>query len=505
MTKKQIISIISVSAALAALLIVYLAVLKPIISRHTSAEDPGNAVRYYMYDHLDRAEMKSIEVENEHGSFRMIKNDDSSFSLDGYLSVKLNANLVSSLVTACGSSITKATVWDGADDEKLEEYGLKDPIASWTVTDNEDRQYKVYVGRELLTGGGYYCMFAGRDTVYVLDTMLAAPVLYPPEKFVEPYIIYGVSKDDYFKIDNFTVFRCTEDGNERIITIGQLSEEEFSNPDALAEAILTYPAPYTPKLDVYGNIFYGFISFSGDETVCVISDEDYSSEETYEKIMAEYGFDDPLYIVMFEYNGTLLYFVVADGGEDSYLVLSNIYPNVISRISRSSLEYLEYDLAEWISPYIEQRNITTISSVSVKSASVDEKFLVAHYGENGADSIQVKSENGLELTSAEETANFRHFYGDVIAIAAVDALPDEASEGVLMEDFIADDENLTMEITIETVDGDVDTIKIYRYSTRRCALSFNGSADFCIIYDDVRRIEDDAARLAAGETVKGLY
>ncbi|KAA5651648.1 DUF4340 domain-containing protein, partial [Pseudomonas aeruginosa] len=55
-------------------------------------------------------------------------------------------------------------------DEALDEYGLKEPQASWTVQSKSGKAYRVYVGDRLLTGGGYYCMFEGRRSVYVLGT-----------------------------------------------------------------------------------------------------------------------------------------------------------------------------------------------------------------------------------------------------------------------------------------------------------------------------------------------
>ena len=501
MIKKQVISI-AVAAAFAALLaVLWFAVFSPMIKDASAVEDdtpetlPGEEIgskdRFYMYSHLDRADMASIEIANESGSYVIEQNGDGVFRVSGYEGVALDDTMIAKLVATCGSPLSKTRVAASASDEKLSEYGLKDPRASWTVTDKAGKKYKVYVGRELLTGGGYYCAFAGRDSVYVLDTSLADTVLKPVEAFVTPYVIFGVSKDDYYTIDDFTVYR----GHDKFISVGKVDPKYQNNPDALVENVLTYPAPYTPDSEVYLRIIMGFVSFTADET--------YRLGAT-EADLAECGLDDPDYTVSFVYKGVKYYFIVSDAGDGNYYVASGIYGDIITKISKRNIQYLEYDLIKWISPYVFMRNITTVSTLTVESAAVNETFHLNHStAENGKAVLQVATDSGRTFRTDSETLNFRHYYSDVIALALVDYLPDEASAGVPMSDFLADKNNLTMKITCTTTGGDVYEFEIYRYSTRRCAICVNGRFDFCIQNDVVSRIESDTGKLLAGETVRG--
>ncbi|MBQ7669591.1 MAG: DUF4340 domain-containing protein [Clostridia bacterium] len=503
MIKRQKIAIIAAVVALVAVAVLYFALVKPMIDENSAVvedppetlpgEDIGTSNRYYMYSHLDRSEMRSIEVTNEYGTYKFIADGEGSFYIDGYRGIEVDGTLLSSLVTTCGSTLSKLRVTADASDEKLEEYGLKNPTAYWILTDNSGKQYKVYVGRKLLTGGGYYCAFAGRNSVYVLDTTLASTILEPIETFVTPYIIYGVSQDDFYTVEDFTIYN----GNQRFITVGMVDKNEWSSEDALAEYVLSYPAPYTPDSEKYLSLLLAFSSFTADSTFKLGVEE---------KDLETYGFTNPDHTVYFRYNGSEYYFLMSDDGEGGYYVLSGIYPDIITRISKENAAFADYDLLSWLSPYFFRRNITTISSIRVQTGKVDETFNLSHFtSEDGTASFQILTDSGRAFTSAFDIKNFRHYYGNLLALGIVDYLPEEASEGVSMESFLADEANRTMRITCVTLNGYKYTFDIYRYSTRRCAVSVNGRFDFCILNDIVSRIESDTEKFLNGEQVTGTY
>jgi len=499
MIKKQIIAVCAAVAALVAVIVLYFAYFKPMIDENSAVEEtpetlPGEEIgtnnRYYMYSHIERSDMESIEVTNESGTFKLVADENGNFYLDGHRGLALDDTTVSYLVTTCGSTLSKDRIAKDASDEKLEEYGLKNPAASWVVTDKSGKQYKVYVGRKLLTGGGYYCAFAGRNSVYILDNTVEYAVLKPKEAFVTPYIIFGVSNDDYYTVNNFALYR----GREKFISISQIPKEEQVNADALVENVLTYPAPYTPDPETYYGLLMSFNAFKGDSTYKIgITEQD----------IKDCGLDEPSYTVSFDYGGNNYYFMLKEADEDNYYALSGIYGDIITLISKDNVKFVEYDLLKWLTPYVFSRNITTVSAVSVKTEKYDETFRLAHsVDEKGAAQIQVKSDSGREFRSTEETLNFRHYYGDLIALAIMDYLPEEASEGVSMKDFLSDEDNLTMRISCTTLGGEKITYDIYRYSTRRCAVSVNGRFDFCVSSDVVKRIERDTERLMNGETIE---
>ncbi|MBQ7714412.1 MAG: DUF4340 domain-containing protein [Clostridia bacterium] len=499
MIRKQLIGVVAALFSVVAIITAYFTVIKPLIDEKTAVveeipelqpgEEIGTSNRFYMYSNIKREDMASIEISNQTGKYKLVRNADLTFSIEGYEDVALDENVVSSLVTTCGSTLSKIKVMDNAPADKIAEYGLDVPSAYWIVTDTSGKQYMVYVGRELLTGGGYYCRFAGRDSVYVLDTTVEETVLQPREKYVVPYIMFGVSTDDYYTVDNFTVYR----NKDKFISIGLVDKDDQSNPDALAENIVTYPVPYQPDAETFFGILTSLSSFTGDSTYLLGYDED---------DLRECRLDDPDYTVSFDYGGKTYYFFASDDGDGGYYVLSGIYSDIITHIYQRDLRYLKFDLMDWLSQYIFRRNITTVSSISIKTDSLDETFALSHFTEEkGGAGLFVKSRSGAVFEDVNSVTSFRHYYSDLLAIAIKDYVPEEASDGVKMTDFIADDSNLTMKVTVKTLKGEELEYCFYRYSTRRCAVTVNGRCDFCVLYDVVRNIETDTVRLLNGETI----
>ena len=501
MIKKQITVIIIAVVVLVGSVVLYFSAVKPFIdSRDYVEEAPetlegeeiGTSNRFYMYSSLSREDMKSIEISNGSGSYRFVKNSNDDFEIEGYKGVALDDKLLSSLVTTCGSTLSKSKVMDNASEEKLEEYGLTEPQAYWIVTDKNDRQYKVLVGRELLTGGGYYCMFAGRASVYVLGTTVSETVLQPAEAFVTPYIIFGIDSDDYYTIDNFTVFK----GKDKFISVGIVPREQMNNKEAIVENVLTYPAPYVPDGDTLFNIYMGFSSFTGDSTYKLGADE---------ATLKECGLDDPAYTVSFDYGGKTYYFFVSELQEDgTYYVISNIYSVIITKISAESLEYLEYGIMDWISPYIFQYYITSVSEFTVKTKDVDVTFKLIHgTDDDGNPTLQALSSTGVTISGTSAVDNFRQYYKSLLSIQIQDYLPDTVPNvGGSFDDFVSNGDNCDMTFSYKNLEGKVTTYKFYRYSTRRSAVTVNSECTFYVLSDLVEKISHDTLRVLNGETVE---
>lgn len=501
MIKKQIAVIIAALGVLVLSVILYFTAVKPFIESRTPVEQPpetlegealGTSNRYYMFSSISRENMKSIEVSNESGTYKLVKNSEGVFEVEGFPDVALDDTLVSSLVTTCGSTLSKTKVMDGASDEKLEEYGLKEPKASWTVTDVGGKMYKVYVGRELLTGGGYYCSFAGRDSVYVLGTEVSNTVLQPVEAYVVPYIVFGINSDDYYKIDDFTVYR----GDEKFISVGIVPDEQKNSKDALVENVLTYPAPYSPNSEKLFNIYMSFTSLKGDTTYKLGADEE---------TLSECGLDNPAYTVSFEYGGRLYYFFVSELQEDgTYFVISNIYSTIVTKISAETFDYLEYGMMDWISPYIFQYYLTSVSEFTVTTKDIDVTFKLIHgTDDDGNATLRILSSTGVSIAGADAVANFREYYKALLSLQIQDYLPDTVPNvGGSFEDFISDGDNCNMTFSYKNLEGKTTTYKFYRYSTRRSAVTVDGECTFYVLEDLVEKISNDTLRVLNGETVE---
>ena len=113
-------------------------------------EELSSNFNFFMFGSLERNEIASITVDNEHGGFTFENDGSGNFNIRGYDSVSFDAELFAQLVNITAYTLTKTKVGSNLSDEKMAEYGLDDPVASWTVTALSGDSYTVYVGDKLL-------------------------------------------------------------------------------------------------------------------------------------------------------------------------------------------------------------------------------------------------------------------------------------------------------------------------------------------------------------------
>lgn len=224
-------------------------------------EQVGFNQRLLMFPHIEKANIRKLEVHNEEGSFTFVRmntdtgkqDDDSDFVIKQSPLVSYDQEMFASLYVSAGYTLTTMKIEDPIKDENGEfsEYGLVpisgrvrnvvdettgEPVtdketgeyvveeydyvpAYYILTDKSGNEYKVIIGDALVTGGGYYVQYVDmsggeevkRDAVYVLssdfgDTMLAAI-----EDFVTPQLTYPMSMNDYFDVEDFFVFNKKAD------------------------------------------------------------------------------------------------------------------------------------------------------------------------------------------------------------------------------------------------------------------------------------------------------
>ena len=484
--------------------VAYFAVIAPYFERNTVSEDEETAPeleegeslgalnRIFMFDSIAADDISKITVENEYGGFVFVKDSQGKLVIDGYENLPLDSEKVSLLKNVTGSTLSIKKVWSNCTDEKLSEYGLLEPKASWVVEATDGRTFKAYVGDELLTGGGYYCMVDGRRTVYVLSTDIASTIITPAEGYVTPIICAGISQDDYYTVDKFTVYK---DG-EKMLRIKLVDKDKQLNPDALAETIMDYPTSYYPNATLLYEIIYDYMGQTADSCYSI----DISDEER-----AEIGMDDPAHVITFEYNDYIYELYFSQMNEDgTYYTETNMYPGVIGVASASELYYLEYTMIDWVDPYIFQQYITNLSDITVIGRDTETKFELSHAQDAGGNTtvLYVKA-NGASLAE-DQVANFRQFYKGLLALRITDYYADDeycTKTDEEMEALISDEANAYMVLKFTTLDGEENTLAFYRYSTGHSAVTVNGVGEFYLSTDLVDKVLNDLEKILAGEEV----
>lgn len=510
--------IIALFIAFAVLVVLYFAVIKPLT---TATEDTGDAVElldgevaisakttnFYIFQPLQRASIQSIEVENSYGGFRVYRDASDTFQLEGCIGLQFDQELFSSLVVTTGTPTAMMRVATDLDEAGLAEYGLDEPQASWTVTSTTGESYKILVGDNLITEGGYYVKYEPRNAVYILSNTLADTVLQPSYKLLSPLLTAGMQTNNYFYIDEFTIWK---DG-ELFVNINRVPEDQMKNPDSIVENYMTYPRPtgtnvsekaqYDMNDDLYYQVIYTFIALQGDYVADFMPDE--------EKL-ADYGLDDPKYMIRYVFEDYEFIIMVserqADGG---YYAVSNLYGySLVVHVESSDekLNFLEKDSFAWISPTPFFVNIGEVARITIKSetAGVDVDFRLTHGTDSdGNASLEVDDTvSGVHIKN-EDVGNFRQYYKTLLNLTNQEyASLSEEDRLALM----ADDSKIVMAMTYEGTDGVYNEYKFYKYveestgkvSGGKIFVSVNGTGEFYTTNDLVNKVLADAPRVLKG-------
>ncbi|MBE6588519.1 MAG: DUF4340 domain-containing protein [Ruminococcaceae bacterium] len=454
-------------------------------------EELDSKFRFFMFGSLERRDIASITVDNEHGGFTFENDGSGNFFIKGYDTVSFDQELFATLVNITSYTLSKTKVGSNLSDEKMEEYGLTEPKASWTVTALSGDSYTVYVGDKLLTGGGYYCQLEGRKSVYVLGTNVETAVLVPIEKYVTPVLVAGMTNDDYYLTDDFTVYHY----GEKLLSMTLVPEDEQVNENALAEVIMDYPTAYYPNSSLYYGIIYDYM-----ELVAESCEKLGASAED----MAAAGLSEPAHMITFVHNKAKYELRFSELTEDGYYYAwSNFCPNLIARCAGESFKYLEYGLIEWIDEYVFQQYITKIDTMEVKTDKVEARYELSHSFAEDGDAVVWVNANGKDLTQ-DEVANFRQYYKSFLALSIEDYYFDDEYCTLTEEEIkamISDKSNAYLTFSYSTVGGEETELAFYEYSTRHSLVTVNGVGEFYVLTDLVRKVENDTVKILNGETV----
>ena len=238
-----------------------------------------------MFPHIEKKKILSIEVHNAEGEFtfcrynattnQIDKNGD--FIIKGAALTQYDEELFAKMYVSAGYTLTVSKLENPIKDENGEftEYGLAPEIrvdedgneyfyepAYYILTDISGNRYKVLIGDELVTGGGYYTQYVDlssgsevkRDAVYVSDPTTGQTLLASIETYVTPLLSYPMTMNDFYDVENFTISKrkpgvlpTDSDTYEKIVA--------FSFVDlALREGTISERFPYvlhTETMDGY--------------------------------------------------------------------------------------------------------------------------------------------------------------------------------------------------------------------------------------------------------------
>ncbi|MBQ9086779.1 MAG: hypothetical protein IJY47_06290 [Clostridia bacterium] len=424
--------------------------------------------RILLFPHIEKKNILSIEVHNQEGSFTFCRynpetdqiDKSGDFIIKGSALTTYDQELFAKMYVSAGYTLSLMKLENPIKDENGEftEYGLAPEMrvdeegneylyepAYYILTDVNGNRYKVLIGDQLVTEGGYYTQYVDlstgnevkRDAVYVADTTTGTTLLAPIEDYVTPLLSYPMEMNNFFDVENFTISK-RKDG----ATPTDLSSYEkivaFSYVDlSLRENTISEKFPYillTEQLDGYmpsdasidvalQNLYSPSYADSG---VCLFAPT--------EKDLAEYGlyraavndkgeteyYPFSEYTVGFEYDLTdadgnyvetihqtilisepnergnrYVYTIVSSveekNGEKKYEFLYTF--NSVVEVEGHVLEFVTWDKDQWISTSYIQGDIAFIEQVTLTAPGYEASFKL-----DNSKSDQSDGTNSSDLT-----------------------------------------------------------------------------------------------------------
>lgn len=415
-------------------------------------EQIGSLRRILMFPHTPKASISSIEVHNSYGSYTFYRDEDDSFQIKGYDGTAYDAELFASLVVSTGYTLTMKKIDGPIKDEngQFSEYGLVAEVrtakdedgkeyeynyepAWYILTDTKGTKHKVIVGDMLITEGGYYVQYVElvkgddgkylkdengnyvenpRQAVYVVSTTIGDTVLQAIETLVTPRVLYPMSMNDYFDVENFQIYsfdykkyletNVPEDIIENlVIDFSYIPLDKRENTEfAMTPYIINEGSISGYDIDdmAVDNTLYSLYQISYLRVLRFGLGEDGS-------VLKQYGLDCPKYMISYTFNcadddtGEItqvpnVLLISEKTKEGTYYAVSVFY-DMIVEIDESNLMFLEYSQIDWINDDILSLNVAYCTGIKLESPRLNLSFA---FDNSKSDQSDGASTDSLEIT-----------------------------------------------------------------------------------------------------------
>lgn len=431
-------------------------------------------------------------------------------------------------------------------------YGLSeaDHPSYYTLKTTEGDSYTVYIGAKA-PDGNYYACLDGRDAIYVLPaSSLEESVLRPIAYFADPRLTFDVdTQNAHIYIDNFSIYHDRsfldaffggEEGNTDIsklspfvmFTYLRAPERDLYHSGSIY-GMLAPTTAYTPHDNNLNAVLQLLPAMEGTEVLKLgLSAADFAEGGLLENVAYTIYYEMP-YGISYDTNEDPIVdywvknvlFVTRRAADGSYTVGSlsyrdgekvEVFYNMIAKVEKDTLSFVEYDLIDWIEPRMFSVSIDDVAALEISSARGDYWYEIAGDGTMG----QVVTEKysgkkyfyvGRDIPFAlnkdgycEDIEQFRNLYMFLLELQYEGAIADDVP---LTEEeknaIMADDSRCLLSFVLTMEDGREITYRFFPYSERHSmvCVSGDGMEDVAVFYTrtaSVRRIADATWQLANG-------
>ena len=402
--------------------------------------------------------------------YTLVYNTDlNEFLLEGYEHMLYNESLETAIATAFSLEIT-GTIDDPI---SFEEYSVSPESAKYTLelVDKFGKSYLVYIGAPLLSGEGYYARSAEADSVFYVSNT-AALLFADDNSFLSGQLADPLEASKYHYTESFTLYKDMAP----FVSIRFVPENEREAGDAYGYYQMTYPGEYGVEDFKYDAALKSLI--------CPMADSVVTTELT-EANFEKYGLSNPSFVVDYTLDGKTrtLYFGKRTNDGSMIYVMSD-YGFIGLAVVAERFPFLDYELVDYINPYIFGLNINYVSSLAVSCDDATEKYILSGEGDN----LAVRNETLGQIT---QTQNFRNFYRDLLMLGMKGYAQNTHTEDITP----------ILSVVLETTGGKVYDYKFYHTAERECFYTVNSKGEFYTDIKDIQKIISDSHKLSSGETI----
>ena len=469
-----------------------------------------------MYARIQTANIQKLHVTNEYGSYTFERGEDGKMYIRGREDTAYNETLLAYLQSVCGNTTVMQKIRPAAVEQYgFDEYGLDAPVASVTVTAKDGTSHTIEIGKQIVSGSGYYVRLVGSDSVYIFNSYIGSTVLVPLETYVTPALLYPLTSNNYMLVQNFRVESLSYDENGKVITDNDIAlsywdyaereNTEFqSQPYIMADEAYS---GYTPSADAVYTVMYNFLEMQYKQLITV----DATADD-----LAKYGLDKPIKSLYYEFTETdtsigvtyhvknyVFFSKMTENG--THYVTSSVYVskdnkqnyikwpayNQIVEIDRSLLPFLEWETLDWVERDYFRLAIDLCDKITFTTDDYKVTFDIVPVGDDVEAYLVTDKGNQKLAINNFKTLYLNMQYGKLFGSTQ---MSDEEIAAV-----IADKSRHVLSWSMNTtVTGIERTYDYYWLDENRTLVTVNGVGEFYVLTSAVEKLISDARDVANG-------
>lgn len=475
-----------------------------------------------IYKKIENANVKSIKIilrgEDKNHSYIFERNSNGQMVLKGHENVIYNEEAYAYLASICGSTTTMHKVSAEALAKfGYEEYGLDNPQATMTITAKNGVSHSLDIGKQIVSGNGYYVRLQGRDAVYIMNSYVGKYILQPVETYVTPYLHFGMTEQNYMFVYNFKMTRFTYDEagtptGKLLTALSYWDYAERENTEFQTQAYYITDESldgYAPSSDAVYKSMGGFLECEYVGVKKLGADQE---------SRIKYGLDKPEYSLYYECDRTengvkyyvknYLYFshltengtryaiadvYVSDKKDGDFRKLDST--DFIVEMDRAYLDFLNWDTLDWIERDYFQINIGIMDYLEFDMPDGQTiRFEVQQIDKDNVKVYAVKDGKRVPI----DTNNFKTLYLNLLGgklFGSAELTKEKEAEITSAPD------RFRLTWRFKTTTGLERTHSYYFLETNKDYITINGDGGFYVISSTVQKAAEDALKVYNGQRI----